>query len=60
MRFVGGDGAFAEDHPGVATAGEVDYGSGDGARKLSVVSRATLIQRITSFEGCATVEAMFV
>ena len=39
--FVGGDGAFAEDHPGVATAGEVDYGSGDGARKLSVVSRAT-------------------
>ena len=29
--FVGGDGAFAEDHPGVAAAGEVDDGGGDGA-----------------------------
>jgi hypothetical protein len=28
---VGGDGAFAEDHPGVAAAGEVDDGGGDGA-----------------------------
>jgi hypothetical protein len=29
--FVGGDGAFAEDHPGFAAAGEVDDGGGDGA-----------------------------
>ena len=29
--FVGGDGAFAEDHPGVCAAGEVDDGGGDGA-----------------------------
>src|ERR1039457_307514 len=29
--FVGGDGAFAEDHPGVAAAGEVDDGGGEGA-----------------------------
>ena len=28
--LVGGDGAFAEDHPGVAAAGEVDDGGGDG------------------------------
>ena len=29
--FVGGDGAFAEDHPGVLAAAEVDDGGGDGA-----------------------------
>jgi hypothetical protein len=29
--LVGGDGAFAEDHPGVAAAGEVDDRGGDGA-----------------------------
>ena len=28
---MGGDGAFAEDHPGVAASGEVDEGGGDGA-----------------------------
>jgi hypothetical protein len=29
--LVGGDGAFAEDHPGVAASGEVDDGGGYGA-----------------------------
>jgi hypothetical protein len=29
--FVGGDGAFSEDHPGTAPAGEVDDGRRDGA-----------------------------
>src|ERR1039458_8838878 len=29
--LVGGDGAFAEDHPGVASAGEVDDSGGSGA-----------------------------
>ena len=29
--LVGGDGAFAEDHPGVAAAGEIDDGGGGGA-----------------------------
>ena len=29
--FVGGDGALAEDHPGVAAAGEVDDGGGEVA-----------------------------
>ena len=29
--LVGGDGAFAEDHPGVAATGEVDDGGGEGA-----------------------------
>src|SRR5580698_771037 len=29
--LVGRDGAFAEDHPGVAAAGEVDDGGGEGA-----------------------------
>ncbi len=29
--LVGGDGSFAEDHPGVAAAGEVDDGGGGGA-----------------------------
>ena len=29
---MGGDGAFAEDHPRVGAAGEVDDGGGDGAR----------------------------
>ena len=29
--LVGGNGAFAEDHPGVAAAGEIDDGGGDGA-----------------------------
>jgi hypothetical protein len=29
--LVGGDGAFAENHPGVASAGEVDDGGGGGA-----------------------------
>ena len=28
---MGGDGAFAEDHPGVAAAGEIDDGGGSGA-----------------------------
>src|SRR6202000_2981083 len=30
--FVGGDGTFAQDHPGVGAAGEVDDGGGYGAR----------------------------
>src|ERR1017187_9144740 len=30
--FVGGDGAFAEDHPGVAAAGDDEDGGGRGAR----------------------------
>src|SRR5271168_494030 len=29
--LVGGDSAFAEDHPGVAAAGEIDDGGGGGA-----------------------------
>jgi hypothetical protein len=29
--LVGGDCAFAEDHPGVAAAGEIDDGGGGGA-----------------------------
>jgi len=29
--LMGGDGAFAEDHPGVAATGEVDDGGGEGA-----------------------------
>ena len=29
--FMGGDGPLAENHPGVAAAGEVDDGGGGGA-----------------------------
>src|SRR6202041_2320356 len=29
--LVGGDGAFAKDHPGVAASGEIDDGGGGGA-----------------------------
>ena len=35
--FVGGDGAFAEDHPGVAAAGEVDDGGGERAGRCASV-----------------------
>ena len=50
--LVGRNGAFAEDHPGVAAAGEIDDGRGHGARgRAAVDDEGNLVAELLTDSG---------
>jgi len=50
--LVGGDGPFAEDHPGVSAAGEVDDGGGGGAEcGATVDDEGNLVAKLLADAG---------